>query len=54
MKEETRYFIEECKQEQEWKERWKSNHIEFDDYFKYIQSWQSLSHLWVLFFCKYF
>ena len=28
-------FILECKQEQEWKERWKANHIEFDDYFKY-------------------
>ena len=28
-------FILECKQEQEWKERWKANHIDFWDYFKY-------------------
>ena len=35
MKEETRYFVEEYRQEQEWKERWKANHIEFDNYFKY-------------------
>ena len=28
-------FVLECKQEQEWKERFKANHIEFDDYFKY-------------------
>jgi|8_EtaG_2_1085327.scaffolds.fasta_scaffold00038_14 hypothetical protein len=28
-------FILECKQEQEWKERFKANHIEFDNYFKY-------------------
>ena len=27
-------FIQECKQEQEWKERWNKNHIEFDNYFK--------------------
>ena len=35
MKEETRYFVEEYRQEQEWKQRWKANHIEFDNYFKY-------------------
>jgi|TARA_B110000908_G_C10236803_1_gene443788 hypothetical protein len=29
------YFINECKQEQEWKARYKSNHIEMDDFFKY-------------------
>ncbi len=28
-------FVAECKQEQEWKERYKSNYIELDDYFKY-------------------
>ena len=28
-------FILECKQEQEWKERFKANHIDFWDYFKY-------------------
>jgi len=28
-------FIIECKQHQEWEERWKANHIEFDNYFKY-------------------
>jgi len=30
-----RHFVEECKRDQEWAERWASNHIEFDDYFKY-------------------
>lgn len=28
-------FILECKQEQEWKERFDQNFIEFDNYFKY-------------------
>jgi hypothetical protein len=28
-------FVQECREEQEWKERWKANHIEFDNYFKY-------------------
>tara|TARA_R110002020_G_scaffold36269_1_gene108933 strand:- start:771 stop:1085 length:315 start_codon:yes stop_codon:yes gene_type:complete len=28
-------FIDECKRDQEFEERWKSNHIEFDNYFKY-------------------
>tara|TARA_R100001443_G_scaffold83471_1_gene90286 strand:- start:380 stop:637 length:258 start_codon:yes stop_codon:yes gene_type:complete len=28
-------FVLECKQEQEWKERFKANHIDFNDYFKY-------------------
>ena len=28
-------FILECKLEKEWKERWRANHIEFDNYFKY-------------------
>ncbi len=28
-------FILECKQQQEWKERWDANHIELDNYFKY-------------------
>jgi hypothetical protein len=28
-------LILECKQEQEWKERYKQNFIEFDNYFKY-------------------
>lgn len=27
-------FVLECKQEQEWRERWEANHIEFDSYFK--------------------
>ena len=34
-KELVKAFILECKQEQEWKERVKANHIEFDNYFKY-------------------
>tara|TARA_R110002020_G_scaffold45391_1_gene129871 strand:+ start:74 stop:415 length:342 start_codon:yes stop_codon:yes gene_type:complete len=34
-KELVRAFILECKQEQEWKKRWRDNHIEFDNYFKY-------------------
>tara|TARA_R100000655_G_scaffold62983_1_gene101428 strand:- start:764 stop:1123 length:360 start_codon:yes stop_codon:yes gene_type:complete len=29
------YFIMEQKIEQEWKERWNANHIDFDNYFKY-------------------
>jgi len=28
-------FVLECKQEQEWKERIRANHIQFDNYFKY-------------------
>ena len=28
-------FILECKLEKELKERWRANHIEFDNYFKY-------------------
>tara|TARA_Y100001963_G_C6629690_1_gene375702 strand:+ start:75 stop:392 length:318 start_codon:yes stop_codon:yes gene_type:complete len=35
MKESIETLILECKQEQEWKKRWKANHIELDDYFKY-------------------
>ena len=35
MKKETRAFIQECKQEQEFKKRYKANFIEFDNYFKY-------------------
>ncbi len=34
-KELVRAFVLECKQEQEWKERFKANHIDFNDYFKY-------------------
>lgn len=34
-KELIKYFIDEMKQEQEWHERWKRNHIEMCDYFKY-------------------
>jgi len=30
-----KHFVMECKQEQEWKKRFKANHIEFDNYFKY-------------------
>ena len=28
-------FIAECKLEQEWRQRWEDNHIDFNDYFKY-------------------
>ena len=28
-------FVQECKQEQEWKARYKTSHIEMCDYFKY-------------------
>ena len=34
-KELVRHFVEECKRDQEWAERWASNHIEFDNYFNY-------------------
>ena len=30
-----RHFVEECKRDQEWAERYQSNHIEFENYFKY-------------------
>ena len=30
-----RAFVRECKEEQEWKKRYKPNFIEFDNYFKY-------------------
>jgi len=30
-----RHFVEECKRDQEWTKRWASNHIEFDNFFKY-------------------
>tara|TARA_R100000315_G_C5224338_1_gene135674 strand:- start:1052 stop:1357 length:306 start_codon:yes stop_codon:yes gene_type:complete len=35
MTEEAKYLIQECKEKQEWEERYRSNHIEFDKYFKY-------------------
>ena len=35
MTEEDKYLVEECKQKKEWEERYRSNYIEFDDYFKY-------------------
>ena len=35
MNELAKNLIQECKQEQEWKKRWESNYIEFDNYFKY-------------------
>jgi Fe-S-cluster containining protein len=35
MKEESKYLIQEYKEQQEHKERWESNHIDFNDYFKY-------------------
>lgn len=35
MKEETKYFIAEYKQRQEWEEKYKADYIEFDNYFKY-------------------
>jgi len=31
----TQAFVLECKQEQEWKERFKANTIDFNNYFKY-------------------
>tara|TARA_R110000824_G_scaffold14863_4_gene62946 strand:+ start:576 stop:869 length:294 start_codon:yes stop_codon:yes gene_type:complete len=33
-----RYFIDNQQKDKEWAERWNSNHIEFDDYFKYSGS----------------
>tara|TARA_R100001510_G_scaffold54326_1_gene56909 strand:+ start:309 stop:632 length:324 start_codon:yes stop_codon:yes gene_type:complete len=35
MKEETKYFINECKREQEFKKQWEDNHIDMNNYFKY-------------------
>tara|TARA_R100001440_G_scaffold62137_1_gene82174 strand:- start:604 stop:921 length:318 start_codon:yes stop_codon:yes gene_type:complete len=34
-KELVKAFVAECKQDQEWKQRWKDNHIDMNDYFKY-------------------
>ena len=34
-KELVKYFIQECKEEQDWKKRWNTNHIDFNNYFKY-------------------
>jgi len=34
-KELVKHFVREMKEEQEWYERYKRNHIEFDNYFKY-------------------
>lgn len=28
-------FVQECKQEQEWRKRWNANHIKLDNYFVY-------------------
>ena len=35
VKELAKAFVQECKQEQEWKKRWEANHIDFDNYFTY-------------------
>ncbi len=35
MKKETKHFIAECKQRQEWEEKYKADYIDFDNYFKY-------------------
>ena len=35
MTEEAKHLIQECKRKKEWEERYRSNYIEFDDYFKY-------------------
>ena len=35
MNELTKAFIQECKQKQDWKVRYKANYIQFDNYFKY-------------------
>ena len=34
-KELVEYFINEMIEDKEWHDRWKANHIEFDNYFKY-------------------
>jgi len=40
-------FVSECKREQEWVERYKSNYIEFDDYFKYSGEVDNDSQEWI-------
>ena len=42
-------FVSEFKQHQEWEERCKSNHIEFDDYFKYSGKVEEDTEEWVEF-----
>jgi len=34
-KELVNYFVQECREEMEWKERCRQNFIEFDNYFKF-------------------
>tara|TARA_R110002020_G_scaffold298482_1_gene514325 strand:- start:3596 stop:3850 length:255 start_codon:yes stop_codon:yes gene_type:complete len=40
-------FVSECKREQEWVERYKSNYIEFDNYFKYSGEVENDSQEWI-------
>ena len=42
MNELTKYLVDECKKQQEYKKRWESNYINLDNYFKY--SGQTESH----------
>ena len=34
-KELVKAFVQECKEEQEWEKRWKTNHMQMHDFFKY-------------------
>ena len=34
MRDETKYFLEEYKEQKMWEERWKANHLDFHTYFK--------------------
>jgi len=47
MKEETKHFIAEYKQRQEWEEKNNSNFIQFDDYFKYSGEVDNDSQEWI-------
>jgi len=40
-------FVSECKQDQEWRERCKSNYIEFDNYFKYSGEVENDNQEWI-------
>ena len=49
-KELVKAFVQECKEEQEWKQRWSENHIEFDTFFKnsgYIEPTQEIIREWL-------
>ena len=51
-KELVKHFIKEYKEDKEQKKRWKANHIDFNDFFKYsgyIEETQEIVREWIYF-----